>query len=422
MAVILIVNGTYLYVITELQLATTYKAFLQLSLSLFNIFWNTVVVKLLFKIFPENFSNKYVVNIHVFMLAFNAIAAPIATTLVTEKNCLNGFFVYSDHIKTASSLVYCNGISLTNDVSFKCIEYTTVFLETDFLPPFMYSYSCYNSFLKDYIPVFMYTQILLLFIPIIVIYISLTLISKSSDEPLPFWTQFAPHILFPTREKYNDNQKLFVPTSIMSIILTNLLLLITFGVMCPTLAFLVALNMILLTVIWQILIGRFLQLYTLQDGLSDGNFSVYSNAERMTKEFEIFCLHVWEGPMSSMWSIVYIAVILHMFIFIDMTLEEKGTVMTMFLVVIPIVTCTILLRFLLNKRYVDSILQYLGFQHMKSNANEFHTTDINNSRSISSSVMDEESINEATNMNKRLMSNSRLISTASTMSTFSIQM
>lgn len=127
------------------------------------------------------------------------------------------------------------------------------------IPPFTYSYQCSSTLLTSYIPVYIYSFCLQIFE--IIIRIILYSLYDYSSFPRTILTQL-PGIVWPYHWKLPPSYPPY-PSSLLKVdkiitpFMNNLMILVTFGVCSPLLAFVIILTIILSGKHWLYLIGRF---------------------------------------------------------------------------------------------------------------------------------------------------------------------
>jgi hypothetical protein len=129
-------------------------------------------------------------------------------------------------------------------------------------PPFSYSYQCGSSLLVSYIPVYMYSVSLQL----LAIAIKLLVLTSSASSFVPdVWLMkwFAPITWpLPLTEKLKDDSstpsiQLIKPHQILSNVVSNLILLLSFGLCSPVLGCYITLSVSVTLYCWLMMIGRF---------------------------------------------------------------------------------------------------------------------------------------------------------------------
>ena len=89
---------------------------------------------------------------HCMLLIFNNIIAPGIATFFSDSNCINSLIISPKPIESSFQYPLCVDFDA---ISMQCREFKLNVLETDFDPPFMYSFQCGSSLLTNYVPVFL---------------------------------------------------------------------------------------------------------------------------------------------------------------------------------------------------------------------------------------------------------------------------
>jgi hypothetical protein len=138
-------------------------------------------------------------------------------------------------------------------------------------PPFFYSYQCGSTLLTSYIPVYMYSVSMQL-LSSIVTFGFILLSSSHSITEHPHWSwllNWFPGVCWPSHWNNFDQENHSEPTvietpilvvnphEIISRMMNNLVLLLSFGLCSPVLCCFIALSICVHLSCWLILIGRF---------------------------------------------------------------------------------------------------------------------------------------------------------------------
>ena len=149
-----------------------------------------------------------------------------------------------------------------------CIQYAPKVMDVlKITPPFYYSYQCGSTILTYYIPIYMYSislQILSHVVTFIFIIFSSTMKTKYSQWILKSF----PGIYLPSHWNNNADQtildseksiplRLINPHQIISSVVNNIVLLLSFGLCSPLLCFYISLSICVQVCYWLIFIGRF---------------------------------------------------------------------------------------------------------------------------------------------------------------------
>ena len=254
--VVLLVNGLYVYAVSWQDLSVNTVFGIQAVVSIFDIIWDNIVIRIFMKQIKEKVSVHRLVRLVLAMLLFNNIIAPILSTLVTDINCFYGLFVNSPEISTISELTYCAKLAATND-STTCEVYGTLELTTSYLPKFQYNYQCSSSFLANFIPIYVLTSGTVTFLaPMMMTLLSYLVTHKIPPNRLPI---VPPRVFFPGISfRRNPQHIVFTADMIIAKFLHNIAVILTFGVACPNLAFIHGVHIFVMTYYYHIFIGRYL--------------------------------------------------------------------------------------------------------------------------------------------------------------------
>jgi hypothetical protein len=124
-------------------------------------------------------------------------------------------------------------------------------------PAFSYSYQCGSTLMTSYIPVFMYTtsfQILSIFLLVILIFVL-----DSPQTPLWILKLFPRVCWIMCPENSSIGTLLIDPSRIISTLMNNLILLLSFGLCCPVLGSSVTGCICVNLVSWKMITGRFVK-------------------------------------------------------------------------------------------------------------------------------------------------------------------
>lgn len=123
----------------------------------------------------------------------------------------------------------------------KCLSYKTVPMEVlKLTPPFTYSYQCGSTLLTSYIPVYMYIVMIQILVDISRVIIILNINYENYPKLIRYW--------FPNKHMKSSK--------IISNVMNNLVLLLSFGLSSPILCFCLCLGMIVSEKCKLILIGK----------------------------------------------------------------------------------------------------------------------------------------------------------------------
>jgi hypothetical protein len=171
-----------------------------------------------------------------------------------------------EDISSSYSYQIC-AISFFGPDGIQCILYIPTVMDVlKITPPFTYSYQCGSTLLTSYLPIYMYSislQIMSTFVKLMIIFAA-----NASPQSFPWIKNWLPAICWPldwnTREvilnNFSQSQpcRLVEPYRIITSVMENLMLLLSFGLCCPVLSLSIMINVCLHGSCWLMLIGRFL--------------------------------------------------------------------------------------------------------------------------------------------------------------------
>jgi hypothetical protein len=182
-------------------------------------------------------------------------------SILTFLSLAQRLLVPPDQISSFYSYSYCSLILFTPTGGSVCaITSTTTMDVLKFTPPFTYSYQCGSTLLTSYIPVYMYSitlQLTSIFIRILFILSSHLikfpewLIQKFVGVYWPlYWSSF--------HANSNSPPRMIESYQVISFTMSNLILLLSFGLCSPVLSLYITLSISVNLCCWLMLIGRFI--------------------------------------------------------------------------------------------------------------------------------------------------------------------
>jgi hypothetical protein len=178
-----------------------------------------------------------------------------------------------DDISSSYSYQSCASFLVLFDGSTICLQYLPRIMDVlKITPPFFYSYQCGSTLITSYIPVYMYSVSLQL-LDSIATFTFILLSSSHSITEHPHWSwllKWFPGVCWPSHWNNVDHDhhtseltvnekpiRLVNPHEIISRMMNNLVLLLSFGLCSPVLCCYIALSICAHLSCWLILIGRF---------------------------------------------------------------------------------------------------------------------------------------------------------------------
>jgi Leucine-rich repeat (LRR) protein len=258
------VNGLYLWS-TLLELASDIRIWIQFSFGLFSFLWSVVLRhRLPYKIKDSNSG----VWLFTCLNVMNSVVIPCVVTALSSPSCYQRLLIPPDEISSSYSYQSCVLTGLLPDGNTVCLHYGLRIMDVlKITPPFFYSYQCGSILLTSYIPVYMYSISLQLISSIATFVFILVFNYSSTKACYPRWLMnYFPGICWPSLWIDADLSKagllkkpirLINPHQIISRMMNNIILLLSFGLCSPVLCCYIALNICIHLCSWFVLIGRF---------------------------------------------------------------------------------------------------------------------------------------------------------------------
>jgi Leucine-rich repeat (LRR) protein len=294
-----------LYIIsTSRNLTTTVDLSIRLAVALFKLLWDGTVLS---RLFDANQYSNMKLTVHL----LNSIFIPCLVTAFTSPSCYRGLLISPDPITSSYEYLTCT-LYVVGVAQSTCLRVGVDHVEVaPFTPPFSYNYMCGSTILSAYIPVYLYSYTFLCVFPLLYT----TLLSQlPSYDTIPFPTLFGiPGIVWPVywtgvrRERgrggerdgkssslfsssHSDqviSKQLFSTNRRLTNISKHLAVLLTFGLCCPVLAFVIALSTTISLMEWRWLLSRFILHRThtaaaLHGGLVEQNIIEEQQQQRLT--------------------------------------------------------------------------------------------------------------------------------------------
>jgi hypothetical protein len=164
--IVISVNGLFVY--TSLLLGSDSVVFLALTLSLFKLGWNSVVLYcirryLSYDSLETDFHAQEVISVYYSrLMIFNTIVAPCLGGMIANADCFLYTFVQPSEVSTSYRYTF---VQCQNELNSR---YRTILCtpmkrtrEIVYDPPFSYSYQCSSAILREYAYVFVYKYLFL---------------------------------------------------------------------------------------------------------------------------------------------------------------------------------------------------------------------------------------------------------------------
>jgi Leucine-rich repeat (LRR) protein len=261
-AVVGAVNGLYLWS-TLLDLSTNVRFFIQFAFGFFIFAWRSLVLR---RGLPVRLKeSQYGVWLFACLNVVNMVLIPCVVTALSNPSCYQRLLIPPDDITSSYSYQECSVIRIESAGDTSCLLYTfTIMDPLQITPPFSYSYQCGSTILVSYIPVYLYSVSLQL----VSLFMLLGIALSSCSLPEAWLTRWISPIQWPLPllHKLLDKRlsqgrppssRLLDPHQIVSNVVSNTVLLLSFGLCSPVLACYITLSTCVTGWCWSMLVGRF---------------------------------------------------------------------------------------------------------------------------------------------------------------------
>ena len=313
---VIVIAVNTLYVFRYIQNHDTLVAniALQGALATFRLLWAAVAVPTFCKMLSKltTISTNSMIWILLFLLIFNSLVAPGLAFMFTDSSCLRFYLFLPDAINTNYRIDYCLFYGPTQ-AALICLQKNMFSISSFFVPNFIYNYDCSSNFYSNYVPVLFYTHALqLFFTPAYYFFIS------RLDANLINKFGFAiPWILKPY-DLPSKPSMMFRPELVISNLMVEFLMLLTFGFSCPMLAVLISFTIWMKTFFWRMIIARFIGRSCISSATHKDLFACH--IQGMEKE----CYNVWRILRHSVIVVIEVTLIVFSFCIYDMTGDEMS--------------------------------------------------------------------------------------------------
>jgi hypothetical protein len=271
------VNAAYVNaILTNPNLTRNSLTMLQISVSIFKLFWNSIYIpwstrKLIpYMSLSRNMQNRLIMSLT------NFIVAPGIATLVTNQSCFYYAFVEHDAVTSSANITVCLSFFIDPSGPPTCVQTSSIAFFTSYYPPFQYSYACGTAMLVTYAPILLYSYIFSgLLVPLI-----RYIVAMYPQILKPKLISFINEVFFHDAqiETANQNQGSTVDhegetesdirrgifrvkgRGVIVISIVHMTVLLTYGIACPLVGIAVAFSIINDSFIWKMLIGRYVSI------------------------------------------------------------------------------------------------------------------------------------------------------------------
>lgn len=320
--VVFLVNGAYIYVQLDSSTPRLLKQASQPILAIFKLLWDTLVVASLLSRLSDDQKGSLDSRtwLYTLVVVFNNIVAPCLVTAVTDISCFRDVFVSETELEVKYTVPYCETLLFDSHMFRKyCVKTAQALFETRFIPPFNYNYQCSSAVLTNYIPVYLYTYAITVFVlPLLDIF---QIKVKTSRLPI-FAQKMIPGIMLPNRHR-SITSPLFRVDRINATLMRHLSLLLTFGFASPPLAVAIAIAVAQYALKWKLLVVRYLAVLLAEsytDSTSEQQILNNSLLERLNEE----CKGSWRGAYVCLWAVLWPAALFTSCLFMDILGDDVG--------------------------------------------------------------------------------------------------
>lgn len=267
------VNFIYINLLSGNTLTPSMVKVLQLSLALFKMMYSIFCVPMLC-ISVKDYRKSIWIRSRIYVV--NSICIPVLIAMRTSPNCFQGLFDSAEAVGSSYSYTDCSNLvyDVATGVS-TCKAFTSIEVDVAALvPPFLYQYQCSSVVLTSYIPVFIYSYMLLLMLPFgafVLTCIPYKRIPKMLRTKFPgiiwpdYWiTNREGRLTFDESEAVTaDNagistgRRLINIKTIVTQIMHHICVLLTFGLCSPVLAVIILCAVVVTTDMLRVGIARF---------------------------------------------------------------------------------------------------------------------------------------------------------------------
>lgn len=261
-----LLNSLYVAALASNRISLAAKMLSQVVMAFVKLFLNMVVVK---SLVAKITFGKSKAKLHTLMLIVNTLVAPCLATALADSSCFSELFTGSGMICSSYSFRAClEADQELVDSVYKtvCSHYETPSFVVEFSPAFTYNYSCGAEILMAYIPVFIYSYVMLA-VGAPLLYYLLSIVPA----------RFIPSILlrnidcvlrpqdFHTFSSEKDQPKApparsFIQSgSIQALFIQHICILLTFGMNSPLLSCAICFAMVINSSMWQYIIFRYMR-------------------------------------------------------------------------------------------------------------------------------------------------------------------
>jgi hypothetical protein len=343
-AFIIAVKCLYVYATLSGSVPARLKLVLKIMLSIFDVVWsNIVLTKAITMLYFMR--SKVRIRLHLALLVFNSIFAPVIASALTDDNCFLQLFTGTETAHSSSTYTYCSRLSpaIDSTTPSACLETGVLTLHTEYKPPVMYQYQCTSSILSNFVPVLLLSYTGLAFVlPVLIFFLSYL-----STSTLTFrrYMHRLPGIFWPTHLKDVPNHRIMHPGVVIAALLGHIVVLVTFGLASPPLALAICITVWVTSLQWELLIGRYIQYAQMLIVNTGDACPSPSPIQFMEDTFH----GAWLGPAQSVWTIADFGCVFVTFLILDISGDEDGILTALINIGLPAILLPFLMRFIVRR-------------------------------------------------------------------------
>lgn len=297
---VLVVKMTIVAIFVSNKIPHDVQLFLEFILSLLDLLWSYMLVPHFVMKVP-NLSPKYMLLIKVAMFYINSTLAAVIAVALTNSSCFLGYFVTLGNIQINDDFSIC-----TEYLNSSCVVRANIDTTVDISPSYYYNYSCTNTVLQKYIPIFILSNAFaIVLLPLFILLLTAPNKPKSCEN---LFEKILPRIFTVEIDNHTDNantttlnaevnerridrsateeRPLLVPSFILAAMIHHIIQLITFGVVSQPLAFAIVAEAMLMWFVWESAIGRYLLHHEQFNQFVRDSCLEAANSGRLSTEFQ----------------------------------------------------------------------------------------------------------------------------------------
>jgi hypothetical protein len=308
-AVVIAINVGYLSVMTT-EIAGYLQLSVQFLFSGLKLCWNYWGVPICLLSMPVlSYGDK--AFIWTATLFFNNVFAPVIAAAFTAEGCFDELFFKEKVVSASYPLLLCSDF---RQVLNACVTFGQRVYTAEHVVPAVYNFTCGTNVLVSFLPVLFYSYSIVSFIaPLCRHYF---ILRKPSELPR-LLVDHLPPIFWPLER--SNKSHLMNPHKIGHTLIGHLCILMTFGVLSPVLAVVVAATIVMLSSTWIGLVGRYAdQRYGPDSALSDEEIGLIATNE-------VFFKGAWTSLFYSKWCVVGSAGLFYSIMLFDVAGRAAGT-------------------------------------------------------------------------------------------------